>query len=1430
MPTKRDLLENLKRDELLEIIDRYEIEIHDRRARAGIVDAVASSRKATASSFLEAFKRERLKELCRILNLDDSGREKQLFIDRLTGVAAKVSKQQPPKDISFMRETDKETSNDSGVANFSLEYADKIRAKPNKKSKRKSKNTEEENGTVRANAPTLTTVRTTSANPPLFSAAFLAARWEDEYRAFQETGSESRLLDKLNAWHRRDVLSETASEAAFIKHFFQEAWGYTLQGGSADGSYECYPQFAVSRAGQTGGKGKADLALGYFSHNPDEPKIPQVLCEFKDIKSGLDQPQNRKGNSRSPVRQAFDYLREAANDLSGNELVEPSWAIVTDMREFRLYNRVRGLTQCQSFSIDEESLLGKGEAASFNRFLFLKLFSREMLLSERGPSFLERLMKDQLLEEGAIEKDFYLEYKSYREFVYKTIVAANPNFSGTKGQLVRLTQRFLDRCLFVLFCEDMGVALDFPPDLLRDVLIRYSTDPFYNENDAMPWQRLKIMFTAMRDGGMFGDHKINRFNGGLFEPLPELEDLKIPATVFCAKNQAAGGMKTILSQPLTLLYLSAKYNFGIKNAAHERMIDFYALGRIFEQSITELEIMEAEVEGRESINLLTKRKRDGVYYTPEWVTAYIVEETIGARLGEIKEGIGLSPEDLPNDAHVLEYRAFLNDKRKTAKVAGRWLDGLKQYRTILNRFSIVDPACGSGAFLIQALEYLKKERQWIAEEQERISGERELWDWDEVVKEILANNIYGVDINPESVEIAKLALWMHTATRGKPLSSLDHNIQCGNSLVGSDFYRGRETELFTEEDKEKINVFDWREAFKYVFARGGFDCVIGNPPYVKLQHFRRVQNDVAEYLVAARNDDGSIKYESVQTGNFDLYLPFIEKGLELLNPDGKMGFIAPSVWLMNEYGKGLRNFIRKTHSLDRWIDFKDYQVFEEATTYTALQFYKHPDLGGNGFKVVFCPTGDISDVTWNNGEFVSFDELPDDAWALSARTGEGKLLQKLENRCISLGDIAEPFVGVQCNRDEVFILRRVGEGEYSPLDDSSRIISIEDEIMRELIGQEDARRYEEPVPSQYILYPYHISDPQAPLMTAQTLQTKYPKAWSYLVSYEALLRGREKGKFNDDRWYRYGRNKNPGPIGRPKLAIPETVSRLSATVDLSGSYLLNNVRVNGVPAIDENSAWFMLGILNCPVADFVFRRIAKPKRGGYFEANKQFIAPLPIPDANDVEKKTVGMLAKTLQELHTNRRDLVNKFERRLASAQCEEDKRTEKWLWAGLKTVAEWKKSKEVPDGVRGKDLAQWAKERAENQLQYHLDELDMMLKAGAKLSVDSSDDEISFLINGKSVLTIFDEPNSDFVAAQWRHIARTTNVTEKYSGKRLITALLKLRKTGNANLAIGVVKLDAEIQELDKQIEVAEKEINRIIYKLYDLSEEEIRLVENG
>ena len=294
----------------------------------------------------------------------------------------------------------------------------------------------------------------------------------------------------------------------------------------------------------------------------------------------------------------------------------------------------------------------------------------------------------------------------------------------------------------------------------------------------------------------------------------------------------------------------------------------------------------------------------------------------------------------------------------------------------------------------------------------------------------------------------------------------------------------------------------------------------------------------------------------------------------------------------------------------------------------------------------------------------------------------------------------------------------------------------------------------------------------------------------------------------------------------PKIGIPQTVERLKGFFDHSGSFCFNNVRVGGILVENEGAGWFLLGILNSPVPDWVFRRISRPKEGGYFEANKQFIAPLPIPDATPEERRQVAESAKKLQELHTARRDQIEKFDRRLNSAQTVDDTKAETWLWADLHSVDHWKKN--APANLTAaRERTAWAKACYQQRLTDHLTELDARLKPGATLVVSNTDDEIRLAINGATALELFDKPDTPLLAAQWCHALRGVRVTEAFDGKRLVKFLLTLRAIPDANLAASLLTIDRDLATLGQTIAAAETALNTLTYRLYRLTPAEIALV---
>ncbi len=303
---------------------------------------------------------------------------------------------------------------------------------------------------------------------PLFSTAYLRSIWAEDYEAFKGSPEAEALYVRLKTWANKDRQKETTSEAAFINVFFKQTWRYCASGeGERDYGYTLQQQFPVKGAGQRGSTGAANVALGYFGRD-DMAEVPQVLGEFKDDHSGLDKPQTSRPNARSPVDQCLDYLRESRTGLISPIL--PTWGLATDMNEFRLY--VYGnKAQYQRFVIKPEegdlavSLLGDGAEALFQRFLFYRTLHADWLLTTGGKSRLEKLLGEQITHEQILENEFYGEYHSFRETLYQALREHNPQYDqeGRLRRLVKFTQRILDRCLFILYCEDMGRELGFPP-------------------------------------------------------------------------------------------------------------------------------------------------------------------------------------------------------------------------------------------------------------------------------------------------------------------------------------------------------------------------------------------------------------------------------------------------------------------------------------------------------------------------------------------------------------------------------------------------------------------------------------------------------------------------------------------------------------------------------------------------------------------------------------------------------------------------------------------------------------------------------------------------------------------------------------------------------------------------------------------------------
>lgn len=486
----------------------------------------------------------------------------------------------------------------------------------------------------------------------------------------------------------------------------------------------------------------------------------------------------------------------------------------------------------------------------------------------------KKIKDESLTQEENITKKLYNDYSEFRNEIFDSIQKENPEYD--KLTLFKKTQKLLDRFLFIFFAED---RLLLPPNSIRSIVNQWS-DLRDKYDEYFPlYDRFKKYFGYMNTGHKGQQHDIFAYNGGLFAPDEILDNIKINDDILF------------------------KHTVNLSNYDFESDVSVNILGHIFENSLNEIEAIQSEIEGISTDQSKTKRKKDGVFYTPKYITKYIVENTIGKLCQEKK---------IELDIQEAEYEKERKGRQKaTLKKLTQKLD---DYRKWLLQITICDPACGSGAFLNQALEFLIAEHRYIDELQAKLLGASLILS--EVENSILENNLYGVDINEESVEIAKLSLWLRTAQKGRKLTTLNNNIKCGNSLIDDPVVAG---------DK----AFNWQNEFPKIFQKGGFDVVIGNPPYVsnKDMHRHGMQNQISFW-----NEN----FESAKSGNYDIFIPFIEQSLRLLKDDKFLSFIIPNKFLSAKYSVSLLKFISNNYLFEEVVDYSNINVFADASVYPII--------------------------------------------------------------------------------------------------------------------------------------------------------------------------------------------------------------------------------------------------------------------------------------------------------------------------------------------------------------------------------------------------------------------------------------------------------------------------------------------------------------
>lgn len=1062
-------------------------------------------------------------------------------------------------------------------------------------------------------------------NRRLFSEHFLRDRlpaWPE----FAELDA-SELFERLHdLWESEREGLLTANEAQTEERWIQPVlralrFAYTVQVGLLVGTGRRQPDYALflseeDRVAADGLEGGARYERAV------------AVADAKRFDRPLDRRAGAGDPFEDPVAQIINYV----------SITRRPWGVLTNGRVWRLYSAERDLVDGACYEVDLVSLLEGGDAEAFR--YFAAFFSAAAFGPDaHGRSFVEKVLDESTANAVQVGDALQRQVFSAVPLVAEGLLEGAERTEAVLAAAFDNALVLLYRLLFCLYAEERELLpvenphyreyslrkqkSELAGDIDRGRVFSRASDDLYND--------LRALFRIVdRGDGALG---VSEYNGGLF-----------------SANRHPYFSDRSVSDSLLAGALDRLYRIGGEFVDY-RDLSVRHLGTIYERL---LDYRLVEAHGVLALAPASGRRESGSYFTPEHVVDRIVERTLEPLLNEHSRAIA--------DAGLTGSDA---------------LDVFLELR-------VLDPAMGSGHFLVSAAAYIA---QYVATDPS-YDGELTLAEIQRLVAE---RCIYGVDLNPMAVELAQLSLWLTTVRRDEPLTFLN-NLRVGNSLVGAQL-RGLLAEgetVFTERlsrdaeaillqigeigaresrrgedvhEKERLaaaaealrgpleryadqvvgpafsngagRFFHWELEFPEVFLGpdgqpredGGFDAVIGNPPYIRIQSLGR---ELADYCR---------RHYETASGSFDTYVPFIERSLSLLAPSGRLGFIVPNKFLKLDYGQRLRESFASARVVEEIIDFGDAQIFEGATNYTCILIldrrehdeFEYRKIGGNAADV----RRTLVNVDAVPVERFMIGGLAGDPWVLA--TGEeARLLRATRRRAERLAEVTDGiFTGLQTSADPVYILEDRGQRggrqvAYSRASDEE--LELEHDLLHPLASGLDVDRYACHPLNQLLLFPYRREESKMRLLRSDELAT-LPLTDAYLRSHEQLLRARENGRMDHEGWYAFGRTQSLGLHDLSKLGVAATVKHLEVAADPDGAVYFHNVRVNGILVRPEGpSIWILLTLLNSRLLDYVFRRGSAEHANGYYAANRQFIAPLPIRLPEGAPEAELDALGRQLHE------------------------------------------------------------------------------------------------------------------------------------------------------------------------------------------------------
>lgn len=958
--------------------------------------------------------------------------------------------------------------------------------------------------------------------------------------------------DKLASGQLNNA-KETELLPAFLSDVFGGVLGYV--GVPAD-------PYTIRREALVQVDGKfADAALGRFSS--DTARFVAVL-EGKGPTDPLDRP--FAGRKRSAVEQALNYAVQLRVD----------WYLVTNLKEIWLLHKGHDTHTFERFVLAD---LARDDDA-FRRFVYL--LGAERLTDPSGPH-LNALLADSSALGQKLTDQFYADYRDLRQNLFAALRRHNP--SHDPARLLAATQKILDRILFIAFCEDR--------DLLPGGIIARA---FAHRDDFDPrpvWRNFVALFRFVDRGNK--QLNIEPYNGGLFADDPFLNELTVPDDV-CERFKKL-----------------AEYEFGDYTAEtgdDAKLIDVEILGHIFEQSISDLEEMQrgltADAAGPTRA-APTKRKKEGAFYTPAFVTRYIVAETVGPLVRERFERLRAKHEQqaAARVRKVLEDpRAFDGAKLtapQRAALTAFWHAWIEELETL----RVCDPACGSGAFLIEAFDQLYLEYARAQSYLSELIGGPTLFD---VRKTILTKNLFGMDLNAEAVEIARLSCWIKTAERGKELTALDQNIQVGNSVVA-----------------EPDPLTAWRKRFPLVFDAGGFDAVIGNPPYVRQEWIAADKPFLKQHYKA---------YDGVA----DLYVYFHELGLKLLKPGGRLGFIVTNKWMKAGYGEALRRLFGEAAWVESVIDLgHNKEVFPDADVFPCILIARKPTTDApppETARVCVLPrelfrVDDLSRQAEELGCTVPRSRFGPDPWNLEP-PGVAALMDKIKAKGVPLKEFAGiiPYRGFMTGFNEAFLIDTATKERLVSADPKS------EPLFRRCLRGQDIDRWHAEWNGLWMIamkssanHPWPWAGKPADEAEAIFRQT-YPALYPFMKGYESQLKARKNAV--EHWWELSGSNAWPH-FDKPKIMYQDITWNLRFCLETTG--MLANNTAYFLPIRDD---WLM-AVLNAPLSWWFMWRTAQHGKDEALRLFTDYLNAFPIANPSTQIRSEVETLVARLIELTRER-------------------------------------------------------------------------------------------------------------------------------------------------------------------------------------------------